>query len=151
MKKIILTILFGLVGCTNSTGLDLLQMGNVSVDTSAIVELISPENEALIAGLTPEQAAGVVILASQEEPTQEEPPPPPWQPEARWIHMFGADGNLIVDGDFRYEERVADDMPFELRLRMYIAQMHSMNRPVQNGGDPRCTCTVMHGGPGGGI
>ncbi len=146
MKRLILTILFGLVGCTNATGLDMTQMGNVSIDTEALVELISPENQTLIAGLTPEQAIGVVVIANQEEPTE-----PPWQPEARWIHMFGADGNLIIDGDFRYEERVADDMPFELRLRMYVLQAESMNRPVQNGGDPRCTCTVMHGGPGGGI
>jgi len=151
MKKIILGLVLTLMNCTNSVGLDVLQMGGISLDTSAITELVAPTAKNLIAGLTPEEAAGVVVLANLEEPEPEEPPPPPWQPESRWVYMFGADGNLIVDGDFRYEERVADDIPFELRLRMYILQAEQMNRTVDKGGDPRCWCTVRHGGPGGGI
>lgn len=145
MKKIISILCFAL-GCTGITP-------GVQVDPSAILELFTPEKEALVAGLTRSEALGAIAVASQtgEEPEAEEPSTPPWQPEPRWIHMFGADGNLIVDGDFRYEERVADDMPFELRLRMYNTQAEFMNRPVSEGGDPRCTCTVMHGGYGGGI
>lgn len=149
MKRIILILSLLFVNCTNSTGLDLVQLGDTSIDTDALVELISPENEALIAGLTPEQLAGVVVLANQEPPVEE--PPPPWQPEVRWIYMFGADGNIIVDGSFEYQERVPDDMPFELRLRNYQTQATSMNRPVNQGGDARCTCTVKHGGQGTGI
>ena len=149
MKKLILILTFLAWNCSNAIGLDLTQLQGVSVDTSAIVDLISPKNEALIAGLTPGEALAVVAVLNEGE--EEEPSEPTWQPEARWIYMFGADGLVINDNGFEYQEYVPETDPFELRLRMYIAQMNNMNKPVQDGGDARCPCTVYHGGPGSGI
>lgn len=145
MKKIILILsLFMLGNCMNY---------GVTADASAILELISPKNEVLIAGLTPAQALAVaVVTRSGDESTDEKPEPePPWQPETRWIYMFGANGEIIVDGSFEYQEYVPENEPFELRLRMYQTQATTMNKTVENGGDSRCPCIVRHGGIGNGI
>lgn len=149
MKLMIFAILILLFNCSNA--INPLNLQPKAVDTQSILELLQPEKKNLIAGLTTEQLGTVAILANQPTETKAEPTPEPWKPLERWIYMFGSNGELIVDGDFRYEERVPDNESFSVRLNMYLAQIALWNSSNPQLSDPRCPCTVQHGGSGGGM